>query len=93
MYQLGGHALFLSPRDIQLGRGETIQDTAQVLSRMLDGIMIRTFDHEEVLELAKWADIPIINGLTDLLHPTQVIGDLMTIQEHKGRLQGLSWPL
>lgn len=89
MYQLGGHALFLSPRDIQLGRGETIQDTAQVLSRMLDGIMIRTFDHEEVLELAKWADIPIINGLTDLLHPTQVIGDLMTIQEHKGRLQGL----
>ncbi len=89
MYQLGGHALFLSPRDIQLGRGETIQDTAQVLSRMLDGIMIRTFDHEEVLELAKWADIPIINGLTDLLHPTQVIGDLMTIQKHKGRLQGL----
>jgi ornithine carbamoyltransferase len=89
IYQLGGHALFLSPRDIQLGRGETIQDTAQVLSRMLDGIMIRTFDHEEVLELAKWADIPIINGLTDLLHPTQVIGDLMTIQKHKGRLQGL----
>ena len=89
MYQLGGHALFLSPRDIQLGRGETIQDTAQVLSRMLDGIMIRTFDHEEVLELAKWADIPIINGLTDLLHPTQVIGDMMTIKEHKGRLQGL----
>jgi ornithine carbamoyltransferase len=89
MYQLGGHALFLSPRDIQLGRGETIQDTAQVLSRMLDGIMIRTFDHEEVLELAKWADIPVINGLTDLLHPTQVIGDMMTIKEHKGRLQGL----
>ncbi len=90
MYQLGGHALFLSPRDIQLGRGETIKDTALVLSRMLDGIMIRTFDHEEVLELARWADIPIINGLTDLLHPTQVIGDLMTIQEHKGRLQGLN---
>jgi len=89
MYQLGGHALFLSPRDIQLGRGETIKDTAQVLSRMLDGIMIRTFDHEEVLELAKWADIPVINGLTDLLHPTQVIGDLMTIKEHKGRLKGL----
>lgn len=89
MYQLGGHALFLSPRDIQLGRGETIQDTAQVLSRMLDGIMIRTFDHEEVLELAKWADIPVINGLTDLLHPTQVIGDMITIKEHKGRLQGL----
>jgi len=89
MYQLGGHALFLSPRDIQLGRGETIKDTAQVLSRMLDGIMIRTFEHEEVLELAKWADIPVINGLTDLLHPTQVIGDLMTIKEHKGQLKGL----
>jgi ornithine carbamoyltransferase len=89
MYQLGGHALFLSPRDIQLGRGETIKDTAQVLSRMLDGIMIRTFAHEEVLELAHWADIPVINGLTDLLHPTQVIGDLMTIKEHKGELNGL----
>lgn len=89
MYQLGGHALFLSPRDIQLGRGETVKDTALVLARMLDGIMIRTFDHGEVLELAKWADIPIINGLTDLLHPTQVIGDMMTIQEHKGGLQGL----
>lgn len=89
MYQLGGHALFLSPRDIQLGRGETIKDTALVLSRMLDGIMIRTFDHEEVKELAYWADIPIINGLTDLLHPTQVIGDMMTIKEHKGKLKGL----
>lgn len=89
MYQLGGHALFLSPRDIQLGRGETIKDTAQVLARMLDGIMIRTFDHEEVLELARWADIPVINGLTDLLHPTQVIGDLMTIKEYKGQLKGL----
>lgn len=89
MYQLGGHALFLSPRDIQLGRGESIKDTAQVLARMLDGIMIRTFEHEEVLELAKWADIPIINGLTDLLHPTQIIGDMMTIKEHKGTLKGL----
>lgn len=89
MYQLGGHALFLSPKDIQLGRGETIKDTALVLSRMLDGIMIRTFDHEEVLELAKWADIPVINGLTDLLHPTQIIADLMTIEEHKGSLKGL----
>lgn len=89
MYQLGGHALFLSPRDIQLGRGESVPDTARVLSRMLDGIMIRTFEHEEVLELAKWADIPVINGLTDLLHPTQVIGDLMTIKEHKGELKGL----
>ncbi len=90
MYQLGGNALFLSPRDIQLGRGETIKDTALVLSRMLDGIMIRTFDHDEVLELAKWASIPIINGLTDLLHPTQVIGDMMTIAEHKGELKGLT---
>lgn len=89
MYQLGGHALFLSPRDIQLGRGETIKDTAKVLSRMVDGIMIRTFSHDEVLELAYHADVPVINGLTDLLHPTQVIGDLMTIQEHKGTLKGL----
>ncbi|MBC7074806.1 MAG: ornithine carbamoyltransferase [Syntrophomonadaceae bacterium] len=89
MYQLGGHALFLSPRDIQLGRGETIKDTALVLDRMLDGIMIRTFSHDEVLELAKWASIPVINGLTDLLHPTQVVGDLMTIKEHKGRFEGL----
>ncbi|MGI6413658.1 MAG: ornithine carbamoyltransferase [Syntrophomonadaceae bacterium] len=89
MYQLGGQALFLSPRDIQLGRGESIKDTALVLSRMVDGIMIRTFAHEEVLELAKWSKVPVINGLTDLLHPTQVIGDLMTIKEHKGRLKGL----
>lgn len=89
MYQLGGHALFLSGRDIQLGRGETIADTARVLSRMVDGIMIRTFSHQEVLELAKYSDIPIINGLTDLLHPCQVMADLMTIQEHKGRLAGL----
>ncbi|MEN6350648.1 MAG: ornithine carbamoyltransferase [Syntrophomonas sp.] len=89
MYQLGGHALFLSPRDIQLGRGETIKDTALVLTRMLDGIMIRTFDHEEVVELAKWSTVPVINGLTDLLHPTQVIGDLMTIKEHKSGFKGL----
>lgn len=89
MYQLGGHALFLSPRDIQLGRGETVKDTALVLERMLDGIMIRTFSHDEVLELAQWASIPIINGLTDLLHPTQIIGDMMTIKEHKGTLKGL----
>ena len=89
MYQLGGHALFLSPRDIQVGRGETIKDTAQVLGRMVDGIMIRTFDHQEVIELARWSGIPVINGLTDLLHPTQVIGDLMTIKEHKGELKGL----
>lgn len=89
MYQLGGHALFLSGRDIQLGRGETIADTARVLSRMVDGIMIRTFSHQEVLDLAESASIPIINGLTDLLHPCQVLADLMTIQEHKGRLEGL----
>lgn len=89
MFQLGGHALFLNPRDIQLGRGETIKDTAQVLSRMLDGIMIRTFSHAEVLELAEAASIPIINGLTDLLHPTQILGDYLTILERKGRLEGL----
>ncbi|HWQ76806.1 MAG TPA: ornithine carbamoyltransferase [Syntrophomonas sp.] len=89
MYQLGGHALFLSPRDIQLGRGETVKDTALVLERMLDGIMIRTFSHDEVLELAHWASIPIINGLTDLLHPTQIIGDMMTIIENKGALKGI----
>ncbi|MEA1962568.1 MAG: ornithine carbamoyltransferase [Bacillota bacterium] len=89
MYQLGGHALFLSPRDIQLGRGETVPDTALVLSRVLDGIMIRTFDHQEVMEMADWASIPIINGLTNLLHPTQVLADLMTITEHKGGLKGI----
>ena len=92
MYQLGGHALFLSPRDIQLGRGETIKDTALVLGRMLDGIMIRTFDHDEVLE-PPGGEIPVINGLSDLLHPTQIIGDLMTIQEQKGELKGLKQPL
>ncbi|MGC7871528.1 ornithine carbamoyltransferase [Desulfosporosinus sp. SYSU MS00001] len=89
IYQLGGQGLFLSGRDIQLGRGETIADTARVLSRMVDGIMIRTFSHQEVLDLAQYATIPIINGLTDLLHPCQVLADLMTIQEHKGRLAGL----
>lgn len=89
MFQLGGHALFLSGRDIQLGRGETIADTARVLSRMVDGIMIRTYSHQEVKELAEYATIPVINGLTDLLHPTQVLADLLTIQEHKGRLAGL----
>lgn len=89
MYQLGGHALFLSPRDIQLGRGETVKDTALVLSRMLDGIMIRTFSHDEVLELAHWASIPVINGLTDLLHPTQVLADLQTITEYKGGVEGV----
>ncbi|MDS1029345.1 ornithine carbamoyltransferase [Bacillota bacterium LX-D] len=89
MYHLGGSALFLSGSELQMGRGEPIRDTARTLSRYLDGIMIRTFSHEDVLELAKYADIPIINGLTDLLHPCQVLADLMTAQEHKGELKGL----
>lgn len=85
MYQLGGSALFLSSHDTQLGRGEPIKDTARVLSRYLDGIMIRTFAHETAEELAKWADIPVINALTDLLHPCQVMADLLTMREHKGK--------
>ena len=85
MYQLGGQALFLSNRDLQLGRGEPIKDTARVLSRYLDGMMIRTFGHDRVVELAKYADVPVINALTDLLHPCQVLTDLLTIQEHKGK--------
>ena len=84
-YQLGGHALFLSSRDIQLGRGEPIRDMARVLSRYVDGIMIRTFAHETIEELASFATIPIINGLTDLLHPCQILADVMTIQENFGR--------
>lgn len=87
--QLGGYGLFLSSRDLQLGRGEPIGDTGRVISRYLDGIMIRTFDHAEVEELAEAADIPVINGLTDLLHPCQALADIMTIQEHKGVLSGL----
>lgn len=89
MTQLGGYPLFLSSNDIQLGRGETIYDTAKVLERMLDGIMIRTYAHQDVLDLAKYADIPVINALTDLLHPCQVLADLMTAYEHKGKLEGL----
>lgn len=89
MFQLGGHALFLSKNDIQLGRGETISDTAQVLSRYLDGIMIRTFAHSNVTELAKYADIPVINGLSDDAHPCQVLADFQTVLEHKGKLKGL----
>lgn len=90
MYQLGGHALFLSSNDLQIGRGEPISDTAQVLSEYLDAIMIRTFEHEKVEELAKYASIPVINGLTDLFHPCQALADLLTIQEHKGdQLKGL----
>ena len=91
MVQLGGYPLFLSSNDIQLGRGETIYDTAKVLERMLDGIMIRTFDHKDVLDLAKHADIPVINALTDLLHPCQVLADLQTVYEHKGKLEGLKF--
>ena len=89
-YQLGGHALFLSARDIQLGRGEPIRDTARVLSRYLDGIMIRTYDHADVEELARFASIPVINGLTDLLHPCQVLADLLTIRESLGGWEGRS---
>ncbi len=89
IYQLGGMATFLTPRDIQLGRGETIADTARVMSRYLDGIMIRTFAQELVDEFAKWATIPVINGLTDLLHPCQILSDLFTIIEKKGRYEGL----
>lgn len=89
MYQLGGYPLFLNSNDIQLGRGETIYDTAQVLSRYIDGIMIRTFNHADVEDLAKHGNIPIINGLTDLMHPCQILADLLTIYEHKGTLKGL----
>lgn len=89
MYQLGGQALFLSSNDIQLGRGESIYDTANVLSRFLDGIMIRTYAQQDVEDLAKYGSISIINGLTDLLHPCQILADFQTIYEHKGKLQGL----
>ncbi|MEG2054562.1 MAG: ornithine carbamoyltransferase, partial [Oscillospiraceae bacterium] len=89
MYQLGGQALFLSDRDLQIGRGEPINDTARVLSRYLDGIMIRTFAQKQVEDLAEYGSIPIINGLTDYCHPCQVLADLMTVREHKGKLEGL----
>lgn len=88
MYQLGGHALFLSSRDIQLGRGEPIKDTARVLSRYVDGIMIRTFANSDVEELARHASVPVINGLTDALHPCQILGDLLTVCESLGGWEG-----
>ncbi|MEX2416349.1 MAG: ornithine carbamoyltransferase [Paenibacillaceae bacterium] len=89
MYQLGGHALFLSKNDIQLGRGENIWDSAQTLSRYLDGIMIRTFDHRNVIDLARGATVPVINGLSDFSHPCQALSDYQTILEQKGRLEGI----
>lgn len=88
-YQLGGHALFLSSHDTQLGRGEPIEDTARVLSRYLDGIMIRTFAQSDVEKMARWGSVPVINGLTDYAHPCQVLATLQTIKEHKGHLEGL----
>ena len=89
MYELGGYALFLSNRDLQIGRGEPVEDTARVLSRYLDGIMIRTFEQKEVEDLAKYGSIPVINGLTDYCHPCQVLADLMTVREHKGAFKGV----
>ncbi|MGB9867137.1 MAG: ornithine carbamoyltransferase [Bacillota bacterium] len=89
MSQLGGRALYLSASELQLRRGETIGDTAQVLSRYVDAILIRTFSHQDVVDLAKFATVPVINGLTDLLHPTQALADVMTIQEKKGGLRGV----
>ena len=89
MFQLGGHALFLSNATSQISRGEPVQDTARVISRYCDGIMIRTFDQQKVEDLAKYGSIPVINGLTDMAHPCQVLADLMTIREHKAKLEGL----
>jgi len=89
MFQLGGLGMFLSKNDLQIGRGEPIEDTARVLASYCDGILIRTFAHQEVLDLAKYANVPVINGLTDDYHPTQVLADLLTIWEHKGQLEGL----
>jgi len=89
MWQLGGYALFLSSQELQMGRGEPIKDTAAVLSRYVDGIMIRTFNHSEVEELAFYASVPVINGLTDLLHPCQALADLLTVEERLGKLAGL----
>ena len=92
-YDLGGHALFLSPRDVQLGRGEPIKDMARVLTRMCDGIMIRAYAHADVEELARYADVPVINGLTDLSHPCQILADLLTVRQFLGSYQGkrIAW--
>jgi ornithine carbamoyltransferase len=89
MWQLGGAALFLNANDMQIGRGEPVRDTARVLSRYVDGIMIRTFSHDEVRELAQFATVPVINALTDLMHPCQALTDIFTVLEHKGTLKGL----
>ena len=91
--QLGGHALFLSPRDVQMGRGEPVRDTARVLSRYVDGIMIRTYAQAEAEELAAYSDVPVINGLTDLVHPCQVLADLLTLRQHLGGWEGrrIAW--
>ncbi|MCL2071346.1 MAG: ornithine carbamoyltransferase [Oscillospiraceae bacterium] len=89
IYQLGGHGLFLSSQELQIGRGEPIQDTARVMSRYLDGIMIRTYKQDDVEKLAQYGEIPVINGLTDFSHPCQVLADLMTIREYKNKLEGL----
>lgn len=89
MWQLGGSALFLNANDMQIGRGEPVKDTARVLSRYLDGIMIRTSSHDEVIEMAKYANIPVINALTEMMHPCQALTDIFTVMEYKGKLQGL----
>ena len=89
MFQLGGHALFLSPRDTQIGRGEPVQDTARVLSRYVDAVMVRTFGQDVLEAFARWSSVPVINGLTDLLHPCQVMADLLTVWERRGALEGL----
>jgi ornithine carbamoyltransferase len=90
MFQLGGHAIFLSPRDTHIGRGEPVRDTARVLSRYVDALMVRTYSQEIVEELARWASVPVINGLSDLLHPCQVMADLLTVLERRGGFEGLS---
>jgi len=90
MTQLGGHALYLNPQDTQIGRGETIADTARVLSRYVDGIMYRAYRHSDVRELARWATVPVINGLDEREHPCQIVADLLTVQERRGRLNGLT---